>query len=293
LARINIEDSFFSDQRFRVLARLIGDETRAIGVCVQAWFLAQKYWKEGRQLVPRALWDKCGFAPLIDAELAEVQAEGVYCRGSKRQFAWLVDENRVAAGKRSAEARRKKFGTAVPIHAANHPSAEQNPEQTELPVRSRSKSAPNKTPNCPPNENRTGPNSLTPTQFGDISEAPGGSDVWAAYDASYRARYGTAPVRNARVNSMCAQLVKRLGGDAAVAVVRFYVQHQNGYYVQKSHALGPCVADAEALHTQWKTNVIVTRASASHADKNGATLQAFQNVAARWAAEKGTADDGE
>jgi hypothetical protein len=84
---------------------------------------------------------------------------------------------------------------------------------------------------------------------------------------------------------MCSQLVKRLGIDAAIGVVRFYVAHQQSYYVVKSHALGPCLADCEALHTQMVNGKAITQASASHADKGAAQRAAFVAVATKWSAE--------
>ncbi len=160
MARINVEDSFFSDPRFRLLVKHIGDEPKAVGLCVQAWLLAQRYWVNDRCLIPEKLWKTSGLEALTEVDLAEYREEGVYCRGSEKQFKWLEHGLRAAAGRKSAKARRSKYGTAIPLKARNAPPAdtentEQTPNTTEQAVRKCSKTS--------PNSHRTKPNSLTLT----------------------------------------------------------------------------------------------------------------------------------
>lgn len=93
------------------------------------------------------------------------------------------------------------------------------------------------------------------------------SDCWAAYSSAYFTRYGTVPVRNAKVNALLGQLVDRLGAEDAPPVAAFYVGHNNGYYVQKGHAVDALVSDAEKLRTEWVTNRKVTQTQARQADK--------------------------
>lgn len=91
--------------------------------------------------------------------------------------------------------------------------------------------------------------------------------IWSSYSESYKRRYGgTEPVRNARVNSLVAQLAKRLGKEAP-EVVKFYLSHNRAFYVQKAHDLSVCVADAEGLRTQWATGMKITKAGANSAEK--------------------------
>lgn len=74
--------------------------------------------------------------------------------------------------------------------------------------------------------------------------------VWVAYEDAYFARYKTAPVRNATVNAQIKQIVSRLG-EEAIEVVKFFVSHNDKFYVLKGHAIGLCLKDAESLRTQW------------------------------------------
>lgn len=84
-----------------------------------------------------------------------------------------------------------------------------------------------------------------------------GSLIWESYRKAYAARYGVDPVRNARTNGQCAQIGKRLGGDAP-HVAEFFVGHNEGFYLKRTHDLGLFLKDAESLHTQWKRGKAVT-----------------------------------
>jgi hypothetical protein len=89
------------------------------------------------------------------------------------------------------------------------------------------------------------------------SRSSEGAKIFEAYREAYRARYGVDPVRNATTNSQCTALAKRLG-EAAPEVVRFYLTHNDGYYLRAQHPIGLCLSQAESLHTQWQRGVAVT-----------------------------------
>lgn len=83
-------------------------------------------------------------------------------------------------------------------------------------------------------------------------------NLWEVYREAYFARWKTDPVRNATVNKQISMLVARLGQDAA-EVVKFYLKHNKGWYVEKCHPIGLCLADAEALRTQWARGKAITK----------------------------------
>lgn len=284
MPRINIEDDILWNPRFQALTRrLDGDIEKAIGRLIRFWWAAQRHWGKDRNLVPIEEFSVGDFEHLVDVGLAEIRPEGVYARGAQEHFDWYLSrvKSASAAGKASAAVRKKKYGTAVPSRAKNRTSTERPFES----VAERTEPNPNPLPLYMQDKTGFTENSdaLEAEQAKIILSGPKGGDVWAAYAGAYFARYGTPPVRNALVNTQCKKLVQRLGGDAAIAVVRFYVAHSNAFYVQKAHPLGLCLSDAEGLHTQWKKQIVITQSSASHADKNSANHQAFKNVAARWA----------
>jgi hypothetical protein len=98
--------------------------------------------------------------------------------------------------------------------------------------------------------------------------------VWEAYSTAYLARYGVEPVRNATVNGQLAQVVSRLGEEAAF-VAEFYLSHRNRFYVEKMHPVGLLLQDAEKLRTEWATGRQTTATQAQQADKTQTNLSAF------------------
>lgn len=113
MARINIEECWWTDPRRSRLTKLLGDEALADGTVVRMWRLAQEFWGRGRGLVPREIFETLEAAPkLIQAKLASEQGDQVYVRGSSQWFEW-VHEKRAAAsagGKKSAQRPRNAKG---------------------------------------------------------------------------------------------------------------------------------------------------------------------------------------
>ncbi len=112
MARLNIEDSIWSDTRFMRLCILLGDEARAVGVIVLGWRTAQRYWCPDRKPIPEADFIAAGLPEqLISCGLAERVDGGVRMRGSEEHFAWWFQ--RQEAGRRGGEAKAAKQKLAV------------------------------------------------------------------------------------------------------------------------------------------------------------------------------------
>lgn len=134
-------------------------------------------------------------------------------------------------------------------------------------------------PEAEPTEPKTlKPQNLAPAE----ADATPGALVWALYENAYRERYKVEPVRNAKNNALCKQLVQRLGKEAPL-VAEFYVQHSAQFYVVKGHPLSLLVADAEKLRTEWATGQKITATAARAADRQQNTGDIFS----RLIAEKG------
>lgn len=110
------------------------------------------------------------------------------------------------------------------------------------------------------------------------AEPIGGPSVWEAYASAYLGRYGRSPVRNVKTNSQCKQLVERLGLDAACAVIKFYVSHNDAFYVRKLHPIGLCLQDCEGIHTQMLTGRNITGATAHVKDRQQANIEAAKEA---------------
>jgi hypothetical protein len=107
MARVNVEDCWWTDPRRTALQRLGVD---ADGIAVRAWKLAQDFWKQERALIPKSLFDTLeGAEPLLRVGLADCRDSVVYIRGSSAYLDWIAEKREQAkmAGKKSAEARRK------------------------------------------------------------------------------------------------------------------------------------------------------------------------------------------
>ena len=91
--------------------------------------------------------------------------------------------------------------------------------------------------------------------------------VWQSYADTYAMRYGTTPVRNAKVNGQLAQLVQRLGGEEAPAVAASYVQHNKSLYISANHCVDLLLRDCEGLRTQWANGRITTDTEARQMDR--------------------------
>lgn len=117
MARINIEECWWIDPRRSKLIRLLGSESTADGEAVKMWRLAQEYWKNGRGFVPKEIFESLEVSSkLIEAGLAKLEGDFVYVKGSSQHLDWVYDQKakQSAGGKKSAETRKRKFGSAQP-----------------------------------------------------------------------------------------------------------------------------------------------------------------------------------
>jgi hypothetical protein len=76
------------------------------------------------------------------------------------------------------------------------------------------------------------------------------AEIWNAYSAAYRERYGVDPVRNSMINGQLAHLVRRLG-DEGPEVARYYLDQEQGLYRREGHSVGMLLKHAEHLRTLW------------------------------------------
>jgi len=110
MARINIEDKLFTDERWMNLLLKVGDKDKALGIVCGAWILAQKNWLQ-YGFIPAKAWNK-SFDLMIEVELATRRADGnVYVKGSKKAFQWL--DQRSEAGSIGGEAKSRKKSAAA------------------------------------------------------------------------------------------------------------------------------------------------------------------------------------
>lgn len=100
------------------------------------------------------------------------------------------------------------------------------------------------------------------------------SATWFEYSKAFFNKYGTEPVRNAKVNSAVCRIVDSLGDDAP-HVAAFYLTHNDSWYTKKMHSIEYLAKDAESLRTQWATNRVVTGRKAQEVERLGAGVSSM------------------
>lgn len=103
--------------------------------------------------------------------------------------------------------------------------------------------------------------------------------IWAAYFSAYHGRYGTAPVRNSKVNGQVRDLLKRLGADEAPAVAAYFVGINDAYLIRNCHDIGSLLAKAESYRTQWATGSQVNGTTARQIEQTQANANAAMTAA--------------
>lgn len=122
MARINIEEQWWTDPRREALSKVLGDELLADGAVIRLWRLAQEYWKRNSEPIPNHVFEHVRYrSELVACSLAVVRTEGVFVRGCSEHFAWITKqrENASKAGKKSAENRKLATGSAQPKPSLN------------------------------------------------------------------------------------------------------------------------------------------------------------------------------
>lgn len=103
-------------------------------------------------------------------------------------------------------------------------------------------------------------------------------ETWREYTEAYSARYGTEPIRNATVNSQMLNFVKRVGEDNAPEVARFYLSHNDAFYIKKQHSVGCLLNDAEGLYTQFISRGRVTSSDARESEKVSTLVEQIERI---------------
>lgn len=264
LPRINIEDSIFRDARFFELAVKLGCTETAIGALVMAWIVAQENWKDNRKYIPIEDWRKRKLRnEIVDCGLATLSSDGIKMAGAEDQFSWLVAAKAAGSigGKKSAENRKAKGGTAQPKQPLKSPK---QPLKSPKGFQPSFSSSPSFSPSFSNSDSLKKTNTvpepfeLTPPENNPKSSrkqkpsGPYGGKVWAAYQEAFKARYGVEPVKGAMANTICSNLVSVIGEEDAINLVKFYLTHNEAFYLKVTHSLPICKRDVQALVTQMR-----------------------------------------
>lgn len=105
-----------------------------------------------------------------------------------------------------------------------------------------------------------------------------GAKIFESYSEAFRNRYGVDPVRNQKVNKNCSDIGSRLGEDG-IAVAKFFISHNDSFYLRTQHPIGIFLRDAESLHTQWQRGRAVTGADVRNFEKHQSIISAGEEAA--------------
>lgn len=100
-----------------------------------------------------------------------------------------------------------------------------------------------------------------PTESG----APITTQVFLRYAAAFKLRYGTFPIRNAKISSMIVQFCKRVPHAEAPEIAAYYLTDESGLYTRASHCVDLLLRDAEGIRAAWATGrKTVVKVNGSH-----------------------------
>jgi hypothetical protein len=105
-----------------------------------------------------------------------------------------------------------------------------------------------------------------------------GSRVWEAYADEYRRRYRCDPVRDARANTVCANLVRALGASEAPEIARWYVGSNDSWFVRRKHPVGDLMQNAQRFATEWRQGRRGTTTEAMEIDRRAEQAEVYQRV---------------
>lgn len=249
--------------------------TAADGLAINAWRIAQEFWAKGKHLVPSEIFFKLKHAQeIIDAGLADVRESFVYVRGSSEYLTWLEEKREQAriAGKKSAEARRKKSGSAQP----KRPKTPKSPERT-------------------PNEPRTEVNDAEPSGSGSFSGSRSGSSSnsqvteisnssnstnagVAAYCDRFKLRWGDGPHIQGKDAGIVKRLLKTMSLDTFEFYLEAYFQMPDAGVVKAKHPLNLFELKMNEVVVFAKSGKFTTHREAREADSSATNAMLLEKV---------------
>lgn len=274
MARINIEDCWWTDPRRSLLIKNIGSEELADGSIIKAWRVAQEFWKSNKGLIPLELFETLpNYKNIIDSKLADVRNAFVYVRGSSAYLDWVREKREQAsvAGKKSAESRKLKSGSAQP-----------SSKKTKKSANNLDKS---------PNEARTEFNDAEPSDSGSYSgsnsssssNSDSGSAVITAdakkanafiarYCENFKLRYGSNPEIAGKESGIAKRVTKTLSEEKIRLYLDAYFQMPDAYVVKAKHPVYLFEAKLNEVTVFANSGQFTTLKQAQQADDSASNM---------------------
>lgn len=277
VARINIETKLWADPRFQDLMIKTGNRHAAKGMVLELFSLAQEYWYPGRKHIPRTAFERSGLGPTIETGLAELKDDGVKCVGSEDAFAWLFEKQE--AGKKSAEARKAKFGSSIPRktkkprkknEATNIVEQCSNGvEQTRTPTNTHEPPSPSPSPSLSSSSSSCSIYSVgsAPSAPSPKVRSPVGLFI-ATYVQAYQARYpGGRPDLRGKIQGAIKRYVQETQIERACEMIRTYCEMDDRWFLTKAHDFGTFIENLSKVGLKLDTGIQVNQTTARANEK--------------------------
>lgn len=258
MARINIEDSLWSDPRFMRLCIKLGDEMRAVGAVVLAWRVAQKYWCPDRQPIPSKAFETAGLpGALIDCGLAEDVDGDVRMRGSDEHFAWWFQ--RQQAGAKGGQAKASKGKRPLATAKRSVSGVKQN-----VPSSSSSFSFSNSS-----SDSSISNSSNSTTKV---------SDFVAAYCDRFKTRWGDSPQILGKDAGIAKRLAKDLSLERFCYLLDAYFQMPDAWLVKIKHPLATFETKLNEVLVFAESGKFTTQREVRQADDMASNYQLLEKI---------------
>lgn len=206
----------------------------AIGVLVEAWCIAQQFWKNSDNGIPKTVWLQNELAhEIIDVGFAEERGEFVYIKGSAKNFAWL--RSSVNNGRKGGLTHRgvdnHSEKSEARLSKSNPPTPPLTPSLKKEELRIRTKGEPRELGFAP---NSNSKELATQNEIGKQS-----SVLIGTYVKAYQGRYGpkARPEITGKAQGNCRAIVKDLGIDRACELIQVYLQINDQWFEKKNYDL--------------------------------------------------------
>jgi len=283
MARINIEDSIFRDDRFHELIVKTGNRHTAKGMVIELWTIAQEYWVPNKQCIPHDRIKKAGLELTIQVGLAEVSDAGVFAVGSEKAFSWLFAKqagSKNGGKSRAASAKRDKNGQFNKKIPSVKPAFDQaDPGSSSALTLSPTLSlppTPTQTPAPTQKERMRNEENLASPAPADAVPTP--NLLIAFYCEEYKSKYKFNPPIDGKSAGLAKTLLKDFGLEKAKKLIAAYLKMNDKRFIDKRHDFATMKLHLNSVAHFEQLGVSVTQTQLNQIDQRMARDDAFDSA---------------
>jgi hypothetical protein len=228
MADITLKSKLWTDPRLYKLQERVG-RLNAIGALVELWRVTLENEKM-RGVLTAPLFNSLPHSKdLLECEFVTQRQAGIYVKGAKRVFEEIVKAQtfRSLGGKRSAAARKKKYGTSVPVNAVNL--------RTDIEVSSKS----------------------ARSQLDKTKDASGNKTqrALAVYATAYQQKYKAKAIITPPDAGYLQKMTKNIPEEQLCEMMQVYLQMSDSWFIKKSHDLKTFVNSLAKISKALQTGI--------------------------------------